>query len=65
MTHRIGAPIPPKYNPADFFVQLLAVVPNEEVASRDRINKVCDAYERSDLAARSAAITDYPVSAIG
>ncbi|KAE8745105.1 ABC-transporter, subfamily G member 05 [Frankliniella occidentalis] len=61
---RIGAPIPPKYNPADFFVQLLAVVPNEEVTSRDRINRVCDAYERSEHAARSAAVTDYPVKGL-
>lgn len=61
---RIGAPLPLKYNPADFYVQLLAVVPNEEPSCRDRINKVCDAYERSDAAARNAAVTDYPVSGV-
>ncbi|XP_075159333.1 protein white-like [Haematobia irritans] len=40
----IGAQCPTNYNPADFYVQVLAVVPGREVQSRDRISKICDNF---------------------
>ncbi|XP_061399143.1 protein white [Musca vetustissima] len=64
----IGAQCPNNYNPADFYVQVLAVVPGREVESRDRISKICDNFavgkvaremEQSvqKIAAKSDAIT--------
>uniref|UniRef100_A0A034VCM1 Protein white n=2 Tax=Bactrocera dorsalis TaxID=27457 RepID=A0A034VCM1_BACDO len=40
----IGAQCPNNYNPADFYVQVLAVVPGREAESRDRIAKICDNF---------------------
>uniref|UniRef100_A0A1A9V0K8 Protein white n=2 Tax=Glossina austeni TaxID=7395 RepID=A0A1A9V0K8_GLOAU len=40
----IGAQCPTNYNPADFYVQVLAVVPGRELESRDRISKICDNF---------------------
>ncbi|XP_067640277.1 protein white [Eurosta solidaginis] len=40
----IGAQCPHNYNPADFYVQVLAVVPGREVESRERIAKICDNF---------------------
>ncbi|TMW39470.1 hypothetical protein DOY81_015450, partial [Sarcophaga bullata] len=40
----IGAQCPHNYNPADFYVQVLAVVPGREIESRDRISKICDNF---------------------
>ena len=44
----MGAVCPSNYNPADYFVQVLAVVPGREVSCRHAINSVCDAFQRSD-----------------
>ena len=37
---RIGYPCPINYNPADYFVQILAFIPEKEEESRERV-KVC------------------------
>ena len=37
---RIGYPCPVNYNPADYFVQILAFIPEKEEESKERI-KVC------------------------
>ncbi|XP_011300537.1 protein white [Fopius arisanus] len=44
----MGAVCPSNYNPADYFVQVLAVVPGREASCRHTINAVCDAFQRSD-----------------
>lgn len=44
----MGAVCPSNYNPADYFVQVLAVVPGREVSCRHAINTVCDAFQRSE-----------------
>ncbi|XP_053998040.1 protein white-like [Hylaeus anthracinus] len=44
----LGAACPSNYNPADYFVQMLAVVPGREVSCRHAVNTVCDAFQRSD-----------------
>ncbi|XP_039499342.1 protein white isoform X3 [Drosophila santomea] len=46
----VGAQCPTNYNPADFYVQVLAVVPGREVESRDRIAKICDNFAISKVA---------------
>ena len=44
----LGAACPSNYNPADYFIQLLAVVPGQEASCRHAINTVCDAFRKSD-----------------
>ncbi|KAF4532329.1 hypothetical protein B566_EDAN003632 [Ephemera danica] len=44
---QLGAPCPSNYNPADFFIQLLAVVPNREESCRQTIEMICDSFDRS------------------
>ncbi|XP_065217450.1 protein white-like [Planococcus citri] len=46
----LGSPCPANHNPADFFIQLLAVVPSQEEECRDKIQKICDSYENSEYA---------------
>ncbi|XP_050540574.1 protein white [Daktulosphaira vitifoliae] len=43
----LGVTCPKNHNPADFFIQLLAIVPTQEVASHETIETVCEAYENS------------------
>uniref|UniRef100_A0ABD2VRE1 ABC membrane transporter n=1 Tax=Trichogramma kaykai TaxID=54128 RepID=A0ABD2VRE1_9HYME len=45
----MGAACPSNYNPADYFIQLLAVVPSKEAACRHAINTVCDKFAESDV----------------
>lgn len=42
----IGLQCPENYNPADFFVHELAVVPGKEMECRKKINRICDYFER-------------------
>lgn len=44
-----GYPCPVNYNPADFFIQTLAVVPGKEETCRARVEGVCDTYEKSEV----------------
>lgn len=46
----VGAQCPTNYNPADFYVQVLAIVPGREVESRERIGKICDSFATSKVA---------------
>lgn len=45
----LEAPCPSNYNPADFYVQLLAMVPGRETESGAMIRRVCDAYAGSQV----------------
>ncbi|XP_055625717.1 protein white isoform X2 [Toxorhynchites rutilus septentrionalis] len=47
---QLGIPCPPNYNPADFYVQMLAIAPNKEVECRDTIKKICDSFAVSPIA---------------
>ncbi|XP_076166926.1 protein white-like isoform X2 [Ptiloglossa arizonensis] len=44
----LGAACPSNYNPADYFVQMLAVVPGREMSCRHAINTVCNAFQKSN-----------------
>lgn len=44
----LQAPCPMNYNPADFFVERLAIVPGIEDQSREIIRKICDAFSVSE-----------------
>nr|BBC77943.1 ABC transporter White [Thermobia domestica] len=45
---QMGAACPSNYNPADFFIQLLAVVPGREESCRQTIEFICDKYATSE-----------------
>uniref|UniRef100_A0A1Q3EWD8 Protein white n=1 Tax=Culex tarsalis TaxID=7177 RepID=A0A1Q3EWD8_CULTA len=47
---QLGIPCPPNYNPADFYVQMLAIAPNKESECRDTIKKICDSFATSQIA---------------
>lgn len=48
--NQLGTPCPSNYNPADFYVQQLAVVPGNENDSREKIRMICDTFASSDYA---------------
>jgi hypothetical protein len=48
----MGAACPSNYNPAEFFIQMLAVVPTREEACRQTIEMVCDAFQASEAGQR-------------
>ncbi|XP_078703250.1 protein white-like [Branchiostoma floridae x Branchiostoma belcheri] len=41
----VGYACPPAFNPADFFIQTLAIRPGKEEKSRDRVEKICDQFQ--------------------
>lgn len=43
----LNAPCPPNYNPADFYVQMIAIVPGKDQESRSQIKRICDTYAAS------------------
>lgn len=45
----MGASCPLNYNPADYYVQLLAVVPTQEDSCRQTIEMICDSFKTSDV----------------
>lgn len=48
------APCPRNYNPADYYVQLLAVIPGKEESCKQAVIMICDTFEKSDLGVRVA-----------
>lgn len=50
----LGTGCPSNYNPADYFVQMLAIVPGQEVTCRQSINSICDSFQKSDLGTKIA-----------
>ncbi|CAG0879458.1 unnamed protein product [Darwinula stevensoni] len=45
---RIGYECPPKYNPADFYIHTLAIVPGAEEERKERVSFICDAFRDSE-----------------
>ncbi|XP_067022118.1 protein white-like [Acropora muricata] len=41
---RLGYECPTNYNPADYFVQTLAIVPGDEERCRERVKEICDVH---------------------
>lgn len=44
--NRLGMKCPINYNPADFFIHELAVMPGKELESKRKVNRICDYYEK-------------------
>ncbi|GJQ75577.1 w [Trypoxylus dichotomus] len=49
----LDAPCPHNYNPADYFVQLLAIVPGKEESCKQAISMICDNFGKSELGRRN------------
>ena len=47
-----GMPCPANYNPADFYIFTLAIVPGQEAACKQKVKYICDAYENSEFRRR-------------
>ncbi|XP_060528288.1 ABC transporter G family member 5-like [Cylas formicarius] len=45
---QLEAPCPKNYNPADYFIQLLAIAPGNEESCRQAVNMICDKFEKSE-----------------
>lgn len=43
--NKLGLQCPSNYNPADFFVQELAIVPGKEAECKKKVNRICDYYD--------------------
>lgn len=43
----LGIYCPPSFNPADYYIHALAVIPGREEDSRTEIKAICDVYEKS------------------
>ncbi|XP_063236423.1 protein white-like [Bacillus rossius redtenbacheri] len=54
---KLGAACPTNYNPADFFIQLLAVIPSREDACKETIELICDNFQASDIGANLHDVT--------
>ncbi|GLV36000.1 white [Carabus blaptoides fortunei] len=50
----LGAPCPKNYNPADYYIQLLAMVPSREESCRQAVDLICDQFSTSDVGVRLA-----------
>lgn len=48
---RLGYKCPLGFNAAEYYVSLLGIQLDKEMESRDKIRKICDEYQRSDIAA--------------
>jgi hypothetical protein len=52
---RMGAACPSNCNPAEFFIQMLAIVPTREEACRHTIDVVCESFQASEAGQRILA----------
>ncbi|RZB77475.1 ABC transmembrane transporter white, partial [Asbolus verrucosus] len=50
----LEAPCPKNYNPADYFIQLMAIVPEKEESCRQAVSLICDKYEKSSVGVKVA-----------
>jgi hypothetical protein len=48
----LGASCPTNYNPADFFIQLLAIAPTREESCRQTVEMICDTFQESEAGQR-------------
>lgn len=58
---RAGLRCPINYNPADFFVHNLAIVPGKEDESKERVKRICEQFERETQELEKTVSTGYSV----
>lgn len=47
-----GYPCPNNFNPADFYIKTMAVVPGKEAECQQRIQSICDLFDGTDIASK-------------
>lgn len=55
----MGYTCPSMFNPADFFIRTLALIPGSEDASKLAIKKICDQFAVSDYAKEVDVVVQY------
>lgn len=50
MFNRLGYKCPVGFNAAEYYVSLLGIQVDKEMESRERIRRICDEYQRSEIA---------------
>jgi hypothetical protein len=55
---RCGFPCPGNYNPADHYLQVLALVPGQEEAGHVQLGRICDEFERSEQGVELARMAE-------
>nr|BBC77941.1 ABC transporter Scarlet [Thermobia domestica] len=55
----LGYDCPRNYNPADFFIHMLAVTPGDEANSRNTIKRICDNFAVTDHAKAVEVLVHY------
>ena len=58
----VGYTCPPTYNPADFYVQTMAIIPGLEDTSRATIRAVCDRFTVTSTAKQIDLLIQYETS---
>lgn len=46
---RLNSHCPKNYNPSDYYIYLLSIHPENEVASKNAIKTFCDSFENSEI----------------
>jgi hypothetical protein len=46
---RNGHVCPENFNPADFYIHTLAIIPGNEEKSKEQVMAICNAFEKSEL----------------
>ncbi|KAB0802095.1 hypothetical protein PPYR_04281 [Photinus pyralis] len=57
----LDVPCPTNFNPADYFLELLAIAPGREQACRDAVQTICDKFAQSELGTSIARETDIEI----
>ncbi|XP_044753408.1 protein white-like isoform X2 [Coccinella septempunctata] len=67
---KLQAPCPVNFNPADYYIQILSIIPGREESCKNAVKSICDAFETSSVgikikkatAATKASATEDPWS---
>ncbi|KAL3270061.1 hypothetical protein HHI36_009119 [Cryptolaemus montrouzieri] len=46
---KLQAPCPVNFNPADYYIQLLSIIPGREESCMQAVKNICDEFEASDI----------------
>ena len=61
----LGYGCPANYNPSDHYIYTLAVIPNKEIESKERLKTICDTFKNSDVGRKMAPLDSSAVKVFG
>lgn len=62
MFPRLQAPCPVNFNPADYYIQILSIIPGREDSCKHAVKSICDAFETSSVGIKIKKATAATVS---